>query len=207
MLIHWRVAQALLAVAGGKDRASLGGLHVREDGAVEATDGHVMLKSAPDKISDSLTEDFPKTDSNGMLKPGTIIPRDALTKLIAVAKKAGKFTCLSNIKVTPGKDENVCLEASSDCEMWNTLKTKPLDGPFPNTDGLKQKEPVVIDFIFSLKVMRELTKALEAITDGDDFKTNIHFKVRGPLLGVEVELTSDAGNTRVLHGLAMPMRK
>jgi len=188
-------------------RANLRGVHLRPDGATEATDGHVMMRWTPSDAVD--LADFPRLpgivpdELPGIPPAGVILPLELATDLakgIARASKANK----GRLPILNGAVMAECNGAlrfvCTDLDTTTQHVGRPLEGPFPDTDRIAPKGAPKLRIAFDAALLKRVCEAAIAVSDTEqhalvfDFRTDVGaaaFRVNG-----------EAGQ---LSGLIMPL--
>lgn len=187
--------------AASKDpsRYMMNGIHFREDGLVEATDGHMMLRvRAGSPEADGFPEGVGQVVEN--LRPFTC-PTESAEKLRKVIPKGKRFPQLEGAVLV--KDEADTVEfRTTDLETVDSVTARKLDGEFPKTDQvMPEGEPLVTVYLSGVLLERVIKAAKEM---GGPKNLPLKFEIRDEGSPVVVSLKDEDGD--VLTGLIMPVR-
>jgi hypothetical protein len=176
VIIRREVLKAVLPATTADDtRYMLNGVQIRPDGAVVATDGHVLLIARDSHPQPD--EEFP---SGGTLPAFTgnpaapiVVARDLINKLIAAMPKKSSIPILGSVQVSANGDGGAVVSAK-DLQVPCTVHVpKETDGrQFPPYDRvLPADDRPELRVCLAVNVLEALIKAAKAVQGGEKLST------------------------------------
>jgi hypothetical protein len=179
-----------------QSRYGLNGLHIT-DKYVEATEGHILLRLYHEGAD---SDDFPITPGekfqNGL---NCVLPVNDIKKVV-IPKKVSlpilKNACLS-------KEDGAILVSTTDLSSIQTIKMRPVDAEYPDTDQFLKEPEGGITFAVNAKFLKILTDYLNKVEKEREV-TQIVFHVVGP--SSPIRFSFELSNGQRGEGALMPMR-
>ena len=180
-----------------QSRYGLNGLHIT-DKFVEATEGHILLRLYHEEVD---PDNFPDTPGEYFQSGlNCVLPAEDLKK-VAVPKKVGSFPILKNACLT--QDNGAILVSTTDLSSMQTVKIRPLETEYPDTDQFLKEPEGGITFAVDAKLLKILTDYLNKVEKERDV-ISIVFHVVDP--GSPIRFSFELSNGQRGEGVLMPMR-
>ena len=181
-------------------RPYLQGVHLRPDGATEASNGRVLFKVSKAQAD---TGDFPQLpDGCTSTSPnGEIVPVDTIKKVLKAIPTKG-LPILRHVELI---DKGRFF--TTDLENKTIIDFRPIDGPYPDTDGVypePDKEPR-IGIGFSVDVLESMCKFVHAAKGGNKENEIIALTFYSPESGA-VFSAGQNDDGQEISGMIMPCK-
>jgi hypothetical protein len=162
LLRHTALKTALLATTADVTRYALNAVHVRPDGVVEATDGHILVRCTDTAPMDPA--DFPTVPSAASpLQPaekGILISTDHVKKLLGTMPKRATIPCLQTVNVGTIDAKPYAVATDLDTPLVIALERTNDGATFPTTDRvmIKDGDRAVIRVTLSAAMLQTLAR-------------------------------------------------
>lgn len=198
--------------------ATLGGVHLRPDGTVEATDGHILVR---------VTERYPFKDEDFPTVPGVaselaapergiLLPTEIAQKLIAAMPKRTPIPILHAARVGTVDGQPYALATDLETPLVVSLERAQERGAFPGTDRILSGAAAgegegVLHLALSAEILRILAEIGKSVgSKGTACTIQLHIPTRGQdyqdgQLMSGIRFTATGGDLTV-EGVAMPCR-
>lgn len=192
-----------VAKACGDDsfRPQISGVHLRPDGSVEGTNGHMLFRYVPDDQGDPA--DYPAKavgvdELADIPAEGVVIPAETCLEAGKAAKRIKHPMPLLRNVVMAECNGTVRL-ASTNLEQRSDHVAKPPAERFPMTDNLWPKKAPVLTIGFNARYLKALAEA--AIAMGNE--REVRLELRDPLGAV---VAYSRGERGLFQALLMPVK-
>jgi DNA polymerase III sliding clamp (beta) subunit (PCNA family) len=169
LLLPKNVSRLSDLVSRGAGRENLSGIRVQEFAdsyRLEATDGKRLLVIRGPQVADTTPQDRLTCDSLADAPTAAfdaLVPADDWSKAFKAVKKGENVgVALSAVEIT--------LAAGT-----QTLKTHPLEGRFPDVNGVLPKKPALWSVSFNPVLMAELLTVIAQVAGEDVCRVSLHF--------------------------------
>jgi hypothetical protein len=201
---------ALLATTADDTRYCLNAVHVRPDGVVEATDGHILVRCTDTAPMDPA--DFPTVPGAASpLQPsdkGILISADHCKKLIGTMPKRATIPCLQTVNVGTIESKPYAIATDLDTPLVVALERSNDGASFPATDRvmIKDGDRAVIRVSLSAAMLQTLARIGKEVgrTLTLEIPTDAEYLDKGAVVA-GIRFTAGSGDVRA-EGVVMPCR-
>jgi DNA polymerase III sliding clamp (beta) subunit (PCNA family) len=190
MLIDKRAASIAVACSDETGREKLQGVHVRPDGKLEASNGHILLQVAGPDIPDV---EAPAAWNAGADMRGKILSAESLKAVVKALPKKSNLPILMCAGIGPNGSADSAKAVYGLNGDGGEVSVKLIPGEYPNTAQVWPKGEPVLKVAFAGKYLGMLAKLAEV---------EVTFTFYGPDVAALVECSGE----RPITGLLMPLR-
>jgi len=193
-----RVVAVANAASKDDDRMALCGVHIREDGVAEATNGAILLQTNMPMVDDA---EVPASALIGeFVTKSLVVPMDALKQAVKFIPKKGALDVLKGAYIAGDSIQ------STDLSVTHRTKFTPYDAAYPDTNLVippwrGSSRNVTRISVQTLEIMAKAAKAAKAKT--------IEFTMTDNMDEIELEpisITMLNEDGPVVSGVAMPCK-
>ena len=182
-------------------RPDLNGVHLRPDGATEASNGRVLFKVSKAQAD---PDEFPQLPDGCASAPpnGEIVPVDTIKKVLKAIPIKANLPILRHVELI---DKGRFF--TTDLDNKTIIDFRPVDGSYPDTDGVypKPDERPCIRIGFSVDVLESMCKFVHAAKGGDKEREIIALTFYGPSSGA-VFSAGQNDDGQEISGMIMPCK-
>lgn len=195
MLIDKRAASIAVACSTEETRQALCGVHVRKDGTLEATNGHMLLRVAPPEWpSSELPGHWPNDPMTDK-----VLAADSVRAVAKALPKKSNLPILLCAAIGPNGGPDTAKAVVNIAEDEQTIGMRLMPGTFPETDQVMPKGDPIVRVQLSAAYLKDLASCADR---WNGIGGTVTFTIYSPETAVGVECSGE----RPITGLLMPMR-